>query len=149
MLRPPFDDVGLRREFVRRLNEIPGIAIPEDAITRRPRFPLSVLAADPEALESLKAVLEWFCDTAPSSAQAHPEGHRADDRREAEEFIASVPWRPVKMVEVGDTGKTPDPHEYVIKDWREVDSDSFDAFVRMVKAKGYRGRYRAPYRPDY
>ena len=35
--------------------------------------------------------------------------------REAEEFIASVPWRAIKMVEVGDTGKTPDPHEYVIQ----------------------------------
>ena len=30
--------------------------------------------------------------------------------REAEEFIASGPWRAVKMDEVGDTGKTPDPH---------------------------------------
>ena len=29
-------------------------------------------------------------------------------RREAEEFISSVPWRAVKMVEVGATGKTPD-----------------------------------------
>ena len=54
--------------------------------------------------------------------------------REAEEFIASVPWRAVKMVEVGDTGKTSDPHEYVIKGWREVDSNLFDAFVRRVKA---------------
>ena len=35
--------------------------------------------------------------------------------REAEDFIACVPWRAVKMVEVGDTGKTPDPHEYVIR----------------------------------
>jgi hypothetical protein len=69
--------------------------------------------------------------------------------REAEDFIASVPWRAVKMVEVGDTGKTPDPHEYVIKGWREVESKLFDAFIRLVKAKGYRARYRAPYRPDY
>jgi hypothetical protein len=69
--------------------------------------------------------------------------------REAEEFIASVPWRAVKMVEVGDTGKTPDPHEYVIKDWREVDINLFDSFVRLIKAKGYRARYRAPYRPEY
>jgi hypothetical protein len=61
--------------------------------------------------------------------------------REAEEFIASVPWRAVKMVEVDDTGKTPDPHEYVIKGWREVDSKLFDAFIRLVKAKGYRARY--------
>ncbi len=69
--------------------------------------------------------------------------------REAEEFIASVPWRAVKMVEVGDTGKTPDPHEYVIKDWREVDERLFNAFVRLIKAEGYRATYRAPYRPDY
>lgn len=68
---------------------------------------------------------------------------------EPEEFIASVPWRAVKMVEVGDTGKTPDPHEYVIKDWREVDTSMFDAFVRLIKAEGYRATYRAPYRPDY
>lgn len=69
--------------------------------------------------------------------------------REAEDFIACVPWRAVKMVEVGDTGKTPDPHEYVIRGWREVDADLFDAFVRMIKAEGYRATYRAPYRPDY
>lgn len=68
---------------------------------------------------------------------------------DAQEFIASVPWRAVKMVEVGDTGKTPDPHEYVIKDWREVDINLFDSFVRLIKAKGYRARYRAPYRPEY
>jgi hypothetical protein len=74
MLRPPFDDVGLRREFVRRLNEIPGVSIPEDAITHRPRFPLSVLAADPEALEAFKAALVWFCETARSDAQDHADG---------------------------------------------------------------------------
>ena len=74
MLRPPFDDVALRREFVRRLNEIPGVSIPEDAITRRPRFPLSVLAADPEALEAFKATLVWFCETARSDSQDHADG---------------------------------------------------------------------------
>jgi hypothetical protein len=70
-------------------------------------------------------------------------------RREAKDFIASVPWRPVKMVEVGDTGKTPDPHEYVIKDWREVDVNLFESFVDLIPAKGYRATYRAPYRPDH
>src|SRR4051812_23895547 len=54
--------------------------------------------------------------------------------REAEEFIASVPWRAVKIVEVGDTGKTPDPHEYVIKDWREVDINHFDTPYSRVAA---------------
>jgi hypothetical protein len=83
--------------------------------------------------------------------------------REAKEFIGSVPWRHVKMVSVGH-GLTeeeaikrwgeyrhimPDPHEYVIREWREVDTEQFDSFVRLIKAKGYQRRYRAPYRPDY
>jgi hypothetical protein len=62
-LRPPFDDLELRREFLRRLNEIPGVSFPEDAITRRPRIQLSLLASDPDALEALKAALEWSCET--------------------------------------------------------------------------------------
>jgi hypothetical protein len=83
--------------------------------------------------------------------------------RDAEEFIASVPWRHVKMVPVGHAlteeeaimrwGEyrhiTPDPHEYVIKEWREVDTEQFDAFVQLIKADGYRAKYVAPYRPDY
>ena len=69
--------------------------------------------------------------------------------REAEEFIACVPWRAVKMAEVGDTGKTPDPHEYVIEGWREVDTNLFHALVQLVKAEGYRAEYRAPYRPHF
>jgi len=63
MTHPPFDDVRMRHELRRRLNEIPDVSIPEDAIMRRPSFPLPDLAADPEALESLKAALDWFCET--------------------------------------------------------------------------------------
>jgi hypothetical protein len=63
--------------------------------------------------------------------------------REAEEFIASVPGSALK---VGDTVKTLDPHEYVLRGWREVDSNTFDVFVRLIKAEGYRAR--APYRTD-
>ena len=72
--RPPFDDVGLRREFVRRLNETAVVSIPEDGITRRPRFRLAVLAASPEALDSFKAALDWFCET----VRSHAEDHAAD-----------------------------------------------------------------------
>lgn len=80
---------------------------------------------------------------------------------EARRFVARVPWRHVRMVPVGEGledggaerwGKyrhvTPDPHEYVIKGWREVDTDSFDAFVRLIKSEGYVATYRAPYRPE-
>ena len=30
-----------------------------------------------------------------------------------------------------------------------ADTSVFDLFVRLIKAEGYRARYRAPYRPDY
>ena len=32
--------------------------------------------------------------------------------------------------------RMPDPHEYVIREWREVDTERFDSFVRLIKAKG-------------
>jgi hypothetical protein len=69
MTRPPFDNVELRLEFLRRLNDIPGVSIPDDAITRRPSIPLALFAADPEALKSLKGVLDWFCETVRSNAE--------------------------------------------------------------------------------
>jgi hypothetical protein len=52
------------------------------------------------------------------------------------------------MAPEGPADKPPDPHEYVIKDWREVDPGRFHAFVRLIREQGYRGRYRAPYRPE-
>ena len=70
-------------------------------------------------------------------------------RGEAREFVAPLPWRAVRMVPVRDTGKTPDPHEYVIRSWRDIDVDRFDAFVALIRAEGYRATYRAPYRPEY
>jgi hypothetical protein len=71
MLRPPFDDVRMRREFLRQLNQIPGVSIPEDAITRRPRIRLAVLAASPEALDCFMGVLDWFCETVRPNAEDH------------------------------------------------------------------------------
>lgn len=50
---------------------------------------------------------------------------------------------------VGDTGKAPDPHEYVIREWGRVDTDKFHAFCDLIKAEGYEATYVAPYRPDY
>lgn len=73
MRRPPFDDVELRREFLRRLNEIRDVSIAEDAVTRRPKIPLALLAADQEALDSLKGVLDWFCETVRSDRGDHPD----------------------------------------------------------------------------
>jgi hypothetical protein len=62
-LRPPFDDLALRSELLARVNAIPGVSIPEDAITRRPAIELSLLAADPAALQALKDALDLYCET--------------------------------------------------------------------------------------
>ena len=40
----------MRQEFRRRLNQIPGVSIPDDA----------------KALEAFKDVLDWFCQTVRS-----------------------------------------------------------------------------------
>ncbi len=78
--------------------------------------------------------------------------------REAEEFIAAVPWRQVQDVPMTRTPEReaagwvftkPDPHQYVIKGWREVDTELFDGFVWLIKREGYKAKYRAPYRPDF
>jgi hypothetical protein len=42
-----------------RINEIPGISLPEDGITRRPSIPLSVLAPS-GALSEFTKVLDWM-----------------------------------------------------------------------------------------
>lgn len=60
---PPFDQVAMREEFLRRLNEVPGIQIPSDAIDRAPGLPLKVLAT-PEAMATLLATFEWFLSEA-------------------------------------------------------------------------------------
>ncbi|MDP9440121.1 MAG: hypothetical protein M3P49_15505 [Actinomycetota bacterium] len=55
----PFDDEGMRRELLRRLNEIEGIAIPEDKITKRPSIPFSTLR-NGNALERFLEVFDWY-----------------------------------------------------------------------------------------
>jgi hypothetical protein len=65
LVRPPFDDLELRGEFRRRLNEIPGVAIADDAIKGRPRIPLAALTQE-AALDTFLRVLDWFCETVRS-----------------------------------------------------------------------------------
>ncbi|MEU2625897.1 DUF262 domain-containing protein [Kitasatospora sp. NPDC007106] len=59
--RAPFDDTELRRELLRRLNEIEGVELAEAKLELRPSFPLQVFA---EHSEEICAVLEWFVHTA-------------------------------------------------------------------------------------
>jgi hypothetical protein len=67
---------------------------------------------------------------------------------EARTFIASVPWRAVQMRPTGPANRPPESHEYVILEWREIDSEGFAALVRLIRVEGYRGRYTPPYDPS-
>jgi alkylated DNA nucleotide flippase Atl1 len=57
--RPPFDDLELREEFRRRLNQVPGVDLPAAKIELRPGFDLAVLA-ETTGREPLVAELLWF-----------------------------------------------------------------------------------------
>ncbi|WP_444962833.1 DUF262 domain-containing protein [Nocardiopsis sp. M1B1] len=56
--RPPFDAVEMRRELLDRLNAVPGVALPEDALERRPNFRLEALVGD--SGRQVLEVLTWF-----------------------------------------------------------------------------------------
>ncbi|MCP4536171.1 MAG: hypothetical protein GY832_03405 [Chloroflexi bacterium] len=56
--KPPFDSEEKRRELLARLNAIPGVSLPDDAIARRPGIPLSTLA-DESALQQFLHVFDW------------------------------------------------------------------------------------------
>ena len=50
--QPPFDDESLRLELLRRLNEMTGVNIPADKITKHPTIPLGLLKDD-DVMEQL------------------------------------------------------------------------------------------------
>lgn len=64
-LRTPFDQEAMRRDFQQRLNAIPGVAIPDEKTTKRPSFPLGLLA-DERAMRSFLEALAWAFDQAES-----------------------------------------------------------------------------------
>jgi hypothetical protein len=68
---------------------------------------------------------------------------------EARAFVESVPWRWVKGTPEGPENKPPDPHQYVILGWPGVEADELWRFVALIRETGYRGTYRAPYRPEF
>ena len=58
MNRSPFNDEMKRKELLKRLNQIPGVEIPEKAITRRPNIFLSTFK-DASSLRQLLETLDW------------------------------------------------------------------------------------------
>ena len=57
--RKPFNKQAKRLELLDRLNKIPGVEIPADAITRRPSIPLATFT-DPSSLQKFLSVLDWY-----------------------------------------------------------------------------------------
>jgi hypothetical protein len=59
MKRRPFDDETKRLELLSRLNEIEGVGIPKDKLTKRPSIPLSALRSS-AALELYLQAFDWY-----------------------------------------------------------------------------------------
>jgi hypothetical protein len=66
--QPPFDGLAERRDLQARLNELPGVQIPDDALDKRPSIALATLT-DEAAVESLLACMDWAIEQAQASAQ--------------------------------------------------------------------------------
>jgi hypothetical protein len=58
LTRSPFDEESARRELLHRLNSLDGIAIPDDAIARRPSIRLITLAPA-HVLDGFLGTLDW------------------------------------------------------------------------------------------
>lgn len=59
--KPPFDLESKRRELLDKLNAIPGVSLPPDAITKRPGIPLSTFQSD-DALARFFEIYDWFIE---------------------------------------------------------------------------------------
>src|SRR5262249_37330969 len=60
-VKPPFNSESVMYELLRKMNEIPGLSFAQDAVGKKPAFPLELLAA-PGALEKFKAAIEWMIE---------------------------------------------------------------------------------------
>ncbi|MCJ2011689.1 hypothetical protein, partial [Methylobacterium sp. J-076] len=66
LAKPVFDDLGLRQALLDRLNAVPGIHLPPDAVTKRKTIPLAPLT--PEATAGFLEAMDWFVDTLRAGA---------------------------------------------------------------------------------
>jgi hypothetical protein len=64
---PAFESDGVRRELVKRLNDIPGVILDQDSIVGKPSIPLALLI--PEAsMTAFLSVVDWLIDLAKGNA---------------------------------------------------------------------------------
>ena len=75
MSEPPFNSMDKRMELRRRLNAIPGIDIPEEALTRRPSIPVATLTDD-AILQQFLSVLDWIIEEAKAGSTAGTSANR-------------------------------------------------------------------------
>jgi hypothetical protein len=66
--RPPFDSEVLRRELLDQLKKVENVEWPDDAIERRPNFPLALLEPD-HSFKAFTSAIEWFAATVTASAR--------------------------------------------------------------------------------
>jgi hypothetical protein len=59
--KPPFDAEDKRLSVLERINAIPGIALPREAINKSPTVPLTSLAP-PDALHQFQETFEWVLE---------------------------------------------------------------------------------------
>lgn len=59
--KPPFNSESKRLQMLRKLNEVPGVSLPEESITKRPGIRLDVFK-NAEALKKFKAIIQWYIE---------------------------------------------------------------------------------------
>jgi hypothetical protein len=65
-MKPPFDNEDLRRELLRRINEVPGVNISQEYIAKGPAIPLKTFQKR-DALEKFFSALAWAIQQIRSS----------------------------------------------------------------------------------
>jgi hypothetical protein len=66
-VKPAFSDRGVQIEMLRKLNEIPGLSLTDDALGGKPGFEIDLLF-DPVALQKFKTAVNWKVNQIKKSA---------------------------------------------------------------------------------
>ena len=66
--KPGFETDDELREFYRRLNLIAGIDLPEEKVTKLPKFEISALL-DPTAMSEFRETIEWALERSKNAGK--------------------------------------------------------------------------------